>query len=126
MHEVFEEEDMQQIFRWLDKFIQNPYTDDDQLVPAGDRYPVLGVMSCVVHSQTVDDSMHDYAILTVLAVGLYCVSVHAPKVVDGNKSTIKFKHVQALGLRFQQMTTVMLLCKVAPCSRESNLMSLIA
>lgn len=35
MHEVFEEEDMRQIFRWLQKFLNNPYSEDDQLVPAG-------------------------------------------------------------------------------------------
>lgn len=35
MHEVFEEDDMRQLFRWLTKFLNNPYTEDDQLVPAG-------------------------------------------------------------------------------------------
>ena len=35
MHEVFEEDDMRQIFRWLQKFLNNPYSEDDQLVPAG-------------------------------------------------------------------------------------------
>lgn len=35
MHEVFEEEDMRQLFRWLTKFLNNPYSEDDQLVPAG-------------------------------------------------------------------------------------------
>ena len=35
MHEVFEEDDMRQIFRWLTKFLNNPYSEDDQLVPAG-------------------------------------------------------------------------------------------
>lgn len=38
MHEVFEEEDMRQIFRWLHKFLNNPYSEDDQLVPAGKEY----------------------------------------------------------------------------------------
>ena len=35
MHEVFEEDDMRQLFRWLTKFLNNPYSKDDQLVPAG-------------------------------------------------------------------------------------------
>jgi len=35
MHEVFEEDDMRQLFRWLTKFLNNPYSEDDQLVPAG-------------------------------------------------------------------------------------------
>ena len=35
MHEVFEDPDMHQVFEWLDKFMRNPYTEDDQLVPAG-------------------------------------------------------------------------------------------
>lgn len=35
MHEVFEDDDMRQIFRWLHKFLNNPYSEDDQLVPAG-------------------------------------------------------------------------------------------
>ena len=35
MHEVFEDDDMRQIFRWLTKFLNNPYSEDDQLVPAG-------------------------------------------------------------------------------------------
>ena len=35
MHEVFEDDDMRQIFRWLSKFLNNPYSEDDQLVPAG-------------------------------------------------------------------------------------------
>ena len=39
MHEVFEEEDMRQIFRWLQKFLNNPYSEDDQLVPAGMQVP---------------------------------------------------------------------------------------
>lgn len=39
MHEVFEEEDMRQIFRWLQKFLNNPYSEDDQLVPAGMQSP---------------------------------------------------------------------------------------
>ena len=37
MHEVFEEDDMRQIFRWLHKFLNNPYSEDDQLVPAGEQ-----------------------------------------------------------------------------------------
>lgn len=37
MHEVFEEEDMRQIFQWLHKFLSNPYSEDDQLVPAGNN-----------------------------------------------------------------------------------------
>lgn len=40
MHEVFEEDDMRQIFRWLTKFLNNPYSEDDQLVPAGTLPPV--------------------------------------------------------------------------------------
>ncbi len=35
MYEVFEEDDMRQLFRWLTKFLNNPYSEDDQLVPAG-------------------------------------------------------------------------------------------
>lgn len=39
MHEVFEDDDMRQIFRWLHKFLNNPYSEDDQLVPAGKLWP---------------------------------------------------------------------------------------
>ena len=43
MHEVFEDDDMRQIFRWLAKFLNNPYSEDDQLVPAG-------LLSCILAS----------------------------------------------------------------------------
>ena len=43
MHEVFEDDDMRQIFRWLTKFLNNPYSEDDQLVPAG-------LLSCLLTS----------------------------------------------------------------------------
>jgi len=45
MHEVFEEDDMRQLFRWLTKFVNNPYSEDDQLVPAGLQV-ILGPCIC--------------------------------------------------------------------------------
>lgn len=44
MHEVFEDDDMRQIFRWLTKFLNNPYSEDDQLVPAGLLFCLLTSM----------------------------------------------------------------------------------
>ena len=44
MHEVFEEDDMRQIFRWLHKFLNNPYSEDDQLVPPGGVFILLSTL----------------------------------------------------------------------------------
>ena len=57
MHEVFEDPDMHQVFEWLDKFMRNPYTEDDQLVPAGQLFDPevndtqgLSAIACPLHS----------------------------------------------------------------------------
>ena len=52
MHEVFEEDDMRQIFRWLQKFLNNPYSEDDQLVPAGTTRSIHSYVHSHIHSYT--------------------------------------------------------------------------
>ena len=72
MHEVFEEDDMRQIFRWLHKFLNNPYSEDDQLVPAGDQ-PQNRCMAAAGHNADIHDA-------TVLAgfLMLYFTSCKLP------------------------------------------------